>query len=76
MSVQAKNHSDIQVEVPVEFAADFLTDHLRKPLDTRPALPLRLGDTDLGMWQVRGLTSVLHDAGYSVVIATLRAVWE
>jgi len=72
----AKDIPLVEVEVPPEFAAQFLTEHMGTPPGQRPLLPLRLGDTDLGMWQVVKVGSVRRPAGYDKVVAVLRAMWE
>lgn len=75
MTVLAKDRPRIVVDVPAEFAAAFLVEDMKKrPID-RPLLPLRLGDADLGMWQVMQVSTVRTDSDYEVCTATLRPVW-
>jgi hypothetical protein len=72
----SKDVPAIEVEVPPDFAAQFLTEHMGTAPGKRPLLPLRLGDTDLGMWEVVKVASVRRPAGYDKAVATLRAMWE
>ena len=72
----SKDVPTIEVEVPPSFAAQFFTEHMGTSLGKRPLLPLRLGDTDLGMWEVVKVASVRRPAGYDEAVATLRAMWE
>lgn len=65
----------ITLQVPKEFAAQFFTEQMAKPLGKREIFPLRLGDHDLGMWQVVQVASVFRDGGYYVAMATLRDVF-
>jgi hypothetical protein len=71
----------IAVPVHEQFAADFLTNWMTKPIAKRPILRMTLaddGDTvaDLGGWQVVAVNTVRRDAGYDVVEATLRKVFD
>jgi hypothetical protein len=75
--------TDDRIAVPVheQFAADFLTNWMTKPLGQRPVLRMMLHDddamvADLGGWQVVAVNTVRRDAGYDVVEATLRKVFD
>lgn len=71
----AKGQPPVTVEVPEEFVAEFITNHLGKVTGNRPLLPLKLGDYDLGMWQVVSVQTGVDGVGSEGVTATLRAMW-
>lgn len=75
MGAMAKDLSPVEVQVPPEFVAQFVTEQMQIPLAKRPVLKLALGETDLGDWQVVGVDTRRSPAGYDVAIAKLRAVW-
>lgn len=71
----AKDVPDVIVQVPPEFAAEFMTEELKKAPMKREIRRLKLGDVDLGAWMVVKVATRRHDAGYDIAEATLRAVW-
>lgn len=73
--VTAKDMPAVRVEVPKEFAAGFLLNQLDIDPDKREVLQLKLGNADLGKWQVLNVETVRHNAGYFIAMATLRQIW-